>query len=138
MVTLIVQDNGKSIHQLGDSGSKVIQASGNTGSLTLVLRASISGRIEERSCTVKVKRKILKAEIPRSKKMNFGKVSNWWERFSATFKRTWSYMPENKRLAYIVLGLIFLSMLLISVSPKLMPLGFIAIVGYLTWVIFKS
>ena len=46
-------------------------------------------------------------------------------------------MPEDKRMAYITLGLITFAMLLTSLSKKLTGVGFIMIVSYLMWIILK-
>lgn len=146
-VTLTVEDGTKSIHQLPDSGRRVIEASGNADRMTLSLRAVIGGKTQEKSMTVKVKRKVLKAEkvngAPHgsqgSKKSWFdlSKIKGWWSRTIAGFKTAWTYMPENKKLATKILGLMCAIMLLTSFAPKLFPLGLLAIMGYLTWVIVK-
>ena len=47
-------------------------------------------------------------------------------------------MPENKKLAYKILGLIMVAMILTSISPKLATLGFLLVVGHLFWVIIKK
>ncbi|MBR1782751.1 MAG: hypothetical protein IJ753_04450 [Bacteroidales bacterium] len=146
-VTLTVEDGTKSIHQLPDSGSRVIEASGNADRMTLTLRAVIGGKTQEKSVTVKVKRKVLKAEkvhgAPRgssgSRKawFDFSKVKGWWSRTIAGLKTSWTYMPENKKLATKILGLMCAVMLLTGFVPKLFPVGLIAIIGYLTWIIVK-
>ena len=146
-VTLTVEDGTRSIHQLPDSGSRVIEASGNADRMTLTLRAVIGGKAQEKSATVKVKRKVLKAEkvhsAPRSSSggrkswFDLSKIKGWWSRTTAGFKNAWTYMPENKKLATKILGLMCAIMLLTSFAPKLFPLGLLAIMGYLTWIILK-
>jgi hypothetical protein len=78
MVTLTVVDGVKSVHQLGDSGTRVIPATGNADKIVLTLRASIAGKTEEKTATVKVKRKVVKAErvhsTPYGKKERTGKT----------------------------------------------------------------
>ena len=147
MVSLTVEDGIKSIHQLSDSGSRSIPASGNADMITLTLRASIGGKVEEKKATVKVKRKVLKAErvygSAKSSKgwknpFDFSKIKTWWNGIVSKFKLAWTYMPENKKLAYKILGLIMVAMILTSISPKLATLGFLLVVGYLFWVIFKK
>ena len=113
--------------------------------MTLTLRAVIGGKTQEKSVTVKVKRKVIKAEkvhgTPRSGSNNkkawfdFTKLKDWWSRTSDRLKTAWTYMPENKKLATKILGLMFAVMLLTSFAPKLFPLGILAIMGYLTWII---
>jgi len=147
MVTLSVQDGGKSIYQLGDSGTRVVQASGNTDRMVLTLRASLNGKVEEKSITVKVKRKVLKAEKvhrtsswegKKKKPFDLGRIKDWWTRFTAALKTGWAYMPETKKLAYKVLGLLMAGMILTSISPKLLPVGILLIGGYLSWIIIKK
>jgi hypothetical protein len=129
MVTLTVEDGSISVHQLGDSGSKVFQASGNADEMKFILRASIGGKIDEKTAKVKVKRKVLRAKkanrVPGS-----GRKNN-------KYKTAWSYLPADKKLAVKVMGLVTVIMILTSISPKLLPLGLIALVGYLGWVVMK-
>ena len=147
MVSMTVEDGSRSQFQLPDSGSRAIQASGNADKIVLTLRASIGGKVEEKKAAVKVKRKVLKAEkvrrSPKSsssggkKAFDFSKISSWWNNFTSRLKMAWSYMPENKKLAYKILGLILLAMILAGISPKLMGVGLILVVGYLMWIILK-
>ncbi len=146
-VTLTVEDGGRSVHQLPDSGSRVIEATGNADRMTLTLRAVIGGKTQEKSATVKVKRKVLKAEKVhgasrggsggRKAWFDFAKVKAWWLRASAGLKTAWTYLPENKKLATKILALMCAVMLLTSFAPKLFPIGILAIMGYLTWIIVK-
>ena len=147
MVSLTVEDGIKSIHQLSDSGSRSIPASGNADKIILTLRASIGGKVEEKKATVKVKRKVLKAEkvygSAKSSKswknpIDFSKIKTWWNGLASKLKLAWTYMPENKKLAYKILGLIMVAMILTSISPKLATLGFLLVVGHLFWVIIKK
>ena len=147
MVSLSIEDGVKSLHQLSDSGSRSFPASGNADKITLTLRASIGGKVEEKKAYVKVKRKVLKAEkvhgSAKSSKswqnpIDFSKMKPWWNGLISKFKLAWTYMPENKKLAYKILGLIMVSMVLTSISPKLASVGFLLVVGYLFWVIFKK
>ena len=145
-VSLTVEDGTRTVHQLADSGSRSVQASGNADKMVLTLRASIGGKMQEKSVTVKVKRKVLKAEkvhrAPRSGRTSgptewWESIKSWWTKTSAGLKTAWTYMPENKKLASKILGLMCAVMLLTGISPKLFPLGLIAIMGYLTWIIVK-
>ena len=149
MVSLTIEDGIKSIHQLSDNGSRSIPVSGNADKIILTLRASIGGKVEEKKASVKVKRKVLKAEkVYGSAKssssknwkniFDFTKVKTWWNGLASKFKLAWTYMPENKKLAYKILGLIMAAMILTSISPKLASLGFLLVVGYLFWVILKK
>jgi len=144
MVSLVVADGSKSVHQLGDSGTKVIPASGNADQMVLTLRATIGGKLEEKSAKVKVKRKVLKADkVSRgpknqnSKPFDFTRIKDWWTRTTAQYKTAWAYMPETKKLAVKVMGLIAAVMILSGISPKLLPLGLLAVAGYLSWIILK-
>lgn len=147
MVTLTVVDGVKSVHQLGDSGTRVIPATGNADRITLTLRASIGGKTEEKSATVKVRRKVVKAErvnsTPYGRKerttnpLDFSKVKDWWKRTSDKYRTAWSYMPENKKLATKILGMMLALMILTSIWPKLFSLGLLLIIGYLGWIVLK-
>jgi hypothetical protein len=115
--------------------------------MVLTLRASIGGKTEEKRATVRVRRKVVKAErvysTPYGKKektsnpLDFSKVKDWWRRTSDKYKAAWSYMPENKKLATKILGLMCAVMLVTSFAPKLFPIGLLAVMGYLTWIILK-
>jgi len=61
-VTLTVEDGTRTVHQLADSGSRVVQASGNADVMTLTLRASIAGKTHEKTLSVKVKRTVYEGE----------------------------------------------------------------------------
>ena len=147
MVTLTVVDGVKSVHQLGDSGSKTIPATGNADKMVLTLRASIGGKTEEKSATVRVKRKVVKAErvnsTPYGKKektsspLDFSKVKDWWRRTSDKYKAAWSYMPENKKLATKILGMMLALMILTGFWPKLFSIGLLLIIGYLGWIVLR-
>ena len=145
MVTLTVVDGGKTLYQLGDSGSKVIKASGNSDRMVLTLRASIGGKTEEQSVNVKVKRQVLKAESvhrsPRSgrkKPAGFSGIKDSWSRYTAQTKTAWAYMPEAKKLAVTVMGLLMIAIILACISPKLLPWALVAIACYLGWVVIKK
>lgn len=147
MVTLTVVDGVKSVHQLGDSGSKTIPATGNADKMVLTLRASIGGKTEEKSASVRVKRKVVKAErvnsTPYGKKekknppLDFSKVKNWWRRTSGRYKTAWSYMPEDKKLATKILGMMLALMILTGFWPKLFSVGLLLIIGYLGWIVLR-
>lgn len=153
MVTLTVVDGVKSVHQLGDSGTRVIPATGNADKIVLTLRASIAGKTEEKTATVKVKRKVVKAErvnsTPYGKKertgngssknnpINLSRIKNWWQRTKDKYKTAWSYMPETKKLATKILGMMLALTILSSIWPKLFSLGLLLIVGYLGWILIK-
>lgn len=79
----------------------------------------------------------LRAVIGGKAWFDFSKVKDWWSRTSAGLKTAWTYMPENKKLATKILGLMCAVMLVTGFAPKLFPLGLLAIMGYLTWIILK-
>ena len=143
MVTLSILDGEKTVYQLGDSGSKVIQASGNADKMILTLRASIGGKVEEKNATVRVKRKVLKAEktfyTPGNGKRApfFSAIKDNWARITSQYKVAWSYLSETKKLALKVTVLLTIAIALSAISPKLLPWGVMAIVGYLGWIVVK-
>lgn len=146
MVSLTVEDGAKSQIPLPDNGSRTISASGNADKIVLTIHASIGGRVQVKKAVVKVTRNVVKTErvhhrtrsSPGNKKIfDLSKIASWWNTFSFRMKTTWAYMPEDKRMAYITLGLITFAMLLTSLSKKLTGVGFIMIVSYLMWIILK-
>ena len=67
-----------------------------------------------------------------------GRIRSWWNRVTSRFKLAWTYMPENKKMAYKILGLILAALFLANLSPRLLSLGFFIVVGYLMWIILKK
>ncbi len=146
MVSLTIEDGTKNHIQLPDSGVRAILASGNSDKINIILKASVGGKIEEKKACVKVRRKVLKAErvdrAPRShrpsSKFSFSRIGDWFKKQANMFKTAWSYMSADKKLAYRILGLIMVTMVLTSFSPKLLAVGLGGTVGYLIWQIFKK
>ncbi len=148
MVSLTIEDGTKNHIQLPDSGVRAILASGNSDKINIILKASVGGKIEEKKACVKVRRKVLKAErvdrAPRSQRssgkklFDFSRIGDWFKKQTTMFKTAWSYMSADKKLAYKVLGLIMVTMILTSFSPKLLAVGLGGTVGYLIWQILKK
>lgn len=147
MVSLTVEDGQKSVYQLGDSGSRSIKLSGDSDKVVFTLSATLGGKVERSTHTVKVSRKVLKAEkvhrAPRSsssrkfKMPDFGKVGDWWKRTTVNFKTVWSYLPSDKKLAYKILGILAAISVLSAIFPRLLSLGFLVLGFYLMWFILK-
>ena len=93
---------------------------------------SVDGKCPEGLCPSAKSSKSWKNPI------DFSKIKTWWNGLASKLKLAWTYMPENKKLAYKILGLIMVAMILTSISPKLATLGFLLVVGYLFWVIIKK
>ena len=145
-VSLIVEDGEKSLIPLSDSGSRTIFASGKADKIVLTLHASIGGRVQEKKVVVKIKRNVIKAErrhrctrSSSSSRNTFGrsKIVSWWNTVSYRIKAIWAYVPEDKRIAYITLGLVMFAMILTRLSNRLSSAGFIMVVSYLMWIILK-
>ena len=47
-------------------------------------------------------------------------------------------MPEKKRTAYKILGILLLLMLLAAIAPKLMELILLLLAGYMLYTIFRK
>ena len=147
MVSLTVEDGQRSVYQLGDSGSRSIKLSGDSDKVVFTLSATLGGKVERSTRTVKVSRKVLKAEkvqrAPGSSSSSkfrmpdFGKVGDWWKRTASNFKMAWSYLPADKKLAYKILGILAAISVLSAVFPRLLSLSFLVLGLYLMWFILK-
>ena len=146
MVSLSVEDGTKTIYQLGDSGSRSIKVSGESDRINLTLSASTGGKVERRTLSVKVDRKVARARKVKSspkpssskkRKLDFGKVGEWWRKSTADLKTVWGFMPSDKKLAYKVLCFLAVLSILSAFSPKLLSVGVLAIGLYLMWFILK-
>jgi|GEM_PF-3474766 len=146
-VSLTVEDGTRQVFQLGDSGTKVIEASGNTDIIRLTLRASVKGNVYHKELSVKVRHRDAKSgkghrssrrQRERKPTSVISNIKNWWDEGIYRVRTTWSYLPENKKLALETIGLMCCVMLLAPISPKLVYWGIIAVITFLTWVIYRQ
>lgn len=146
MVSLVVEDGSqRNTYPLDDSGIKRIFLNGPKQA-TITLKASVGGKVYSRSAVVRITPRLKqKAERPKRERTYRARpVESWWSRMGYKLRSRWhslrygwSCMPERKRLAYTVLWLLLLVMMLYNISPSLLFLGLIGVVGYLMWIIFK-
>ena len=61
-----------------------------------------------------------------------------WELLKPAIRTAWQYMPEKKRTAYKILGILLLLMLLAAIAPKLMELILLLLAGYMLYTIFRK
>jgi len=146
MVSLSVEDGTKTIYQLGDSGSRSIKVSGESDRMNLTLSASTGGKVERKTLSVKVDRKVARTRKVKSapkpssskkRKPDFGKVGERWRKSTSDLKTVWGFIPADKKLAYKVLGLLAALSILSAFFPKLLSVGILAIGLYLMWFILK-
>lgn len=87
-VSLTVEDGTRQVFQLGDSGTKVIEASGNTDIIRLTLRASVKGNVYHKELSVKVRHRDAKSgkghrssrrQRERKPTSVISNIKNWWD-----------------------------------------------------------
>ncbi|MCQ2265188.1 MAG: hypothetical protein MJZ46_04000, partial [Bacteroidales bacterium] len=61
-----------------------------------------------------------------------------WLNLKTKIKYFWQYLPERKRLAYVVLSLLAILMLLASFFPQIIGTGVCVVAIYLLIVILKK
>ncbi|MCI2082384.1 MAG: hypothetical protein LKJ93_04265, partial [Bacteroidales bacterium] len=123
------------------------------GKTILTLRVVENGKLKKKEISIKVKKEKPQKARPadntgrrrngscgKSCPLNnfFAKAKSDFGNFFCRMKSVWNYLPDKKKLAYIVLGLIIVVMILASISPKLLIFGLMAIALYLFWIIFKK
>lgn len=146
-VSLAVEDGTRQVFQLGDSGTKVIEASGNADIIRLTLKASVKGVVYQKELSVKVKRQTVRSgkmhrdahrRNSRSLSSVISNIKNWWNESIYRFRTSWNYLPDNKKLALETIGLMSIIMLLSPLSPKLAPWGMVVIMAFLCWTVLKQ
>lgn len=149
MVVLVVEDgSNRATYQLADSGTKRLFLQGPKQAI-ITLKASLGSRVltERAEITIKPrpKTKSSSARPKRERAHTARPVGNgWWSRqkyrlrsYWASLRYTWSCMPERKRLAYTIMWLLMAVMMLYYISPSLLFVGLLGVVGYLMWIVFK-
>lgn len=138
-------DNGFKANSIDveSSGSKKFRLNRSKGRTHLVIAVQYGGKTYYRSVTVRVRKmKATKAEkvydYTGAKGVRANGLKNSWLNFKSKMKMAWSYMPENKRLAYKVLTALCVVALLSLISPKILSIGLLVVSGYLCYVIFKK
>lgn len=128
------------------NGSKKFRLNRSRGKTILTLEAVTGGKSERKRIGVKVKRlKSTKAESFdnsqfRQARDTFARkpLRERWELLKPAIRTAWQYMPEKKRTAYKILGILLLLMLLAAIAPKLMELILLLLAGYMLYTIFRK
>ncbi len=137
-------DNGYKANTIDveQAGSKKFRLNRSKGRTHLVIAATAGGKTWCRSVRVRVKKmKPTKAEYVHD---DMGHRSVWgnvirnsWLNFKNKLKMLWSYLPESKRLAYVILSALCMLMILSAFWPGVFRWGMFLVIGYLFWVILR-
>ncbi len=147
-------DNGykSATMNVESQGNKQFRLNRSKGKTKLTLTSTVDGKSVSKKIAVRVKKmKVEKAEVigedwksrinrkrSQSKAVNRIPFKDRWNMARSSFKYVWQAMPERKRLAYVILLILSLTMLLSLISPKFISFGIFALVAYLIVVIFKK
>ncbi len=138
-------DNGYKCNTIDvePKGSKKFRLNRSKGRTHLVIGATSGGKTYYKSVRVRVQRmKASKAEYVHDYTGRQGVRRNGlkttWENFKTKVKMVWGYLPEKKRLAYVILTALCLLMILSAFWPNVFRWGVFLLVGYLFWVILKK
>ena len=127
-------DNGYKANTIDveQSGSKKFRLNRSKGRTHLVSR-SVRVRVKKMKPT---KAEYVHDEMGhRSVRRNV--IRNSWLNFKNKLKMVWSYLPERKRLAYVILSALCVLMILSAFWPGVFRWGMFLVIGYLFWVILR-
>lgn len=128
------------------NGTKQFRLHRSKGRTKLILTATLEGKSMSRKIAVRVKKmKVEKAEViddgwksrRKSKSAHRIPFRERWNLARSSFKYVWQALPERKRLAYVVLFILSMTMLLSLISPKMVSVGITMLAAYLIYIIFK-
>ncbi len=125
-----------------NSGSKKFRLNRSKGRTHIVVGAMVGDKTYYNSVKVRVKKlKVTKTEnvydYTGAKGVRRNGLRTTWENYKAKMKMVWSYMPENKRLAYKILSALAVLMIISSFWPQFLTWGLLIVGGYLFWFILK-
>lgn len=150
-VSLVVEEGAsRRVLPLSNSGTTSVLPTGESDTMRLRLRCvDASGKVLEEERTVKVKRRVLKAERVDGSPFDGGqgrktqssgdrpafleRAGQWWRRRKEAARAFWSVQPKDKKLAFKVLGILVATDFLVLLSPRLLPVGLFATGLYLVW-----
>lgn len=146
--TFLTIDNGfKSTRlEIENSGSKKFRLNRSRGKTGLTLEAVENGKTTRKRLGVKVKKlrttrtQTVNNEEFRRQREEFARkpFREKWTLIKAAARSAWQYMPEKKRSAYKILGVLLLVLLLVSISPIILSIGILALAIYLVSIILKK
>ena len=138
-------DNGfkTSVLPLEKSGSKRFRLNRSKGRTRLVLTAHVGGKGFSKAIKIKVKElPVTKAETVDHRGQPMGWLQRlWnmpkWQSFLMRYRQGRQAMPKEKKLASNLLLMLGAALLLGTFVPVLLPVGLLALAGYLMWVVLK-
>ena len=146
--TELTIDNGykATIIPLEVTGEKRFRLNRSKGRTRLTITAWVNGKDYSKTIKVKVTElPLTHAETVDSKGRTIGKPQQWlgglrdrWRKFTDQYRSNWQAMPPKKQLATRLLMIIAGVMLVSAISPLLMSLGMLVLIGYLLLVIWKK
>lgn len=146
--TFLTIDNGFKATRLEieNSGNKKFRLNRSKGKTLLTLEAMENGKTSRKRLGVKVKKlkttrtQTLNNEEFRRQREEFARkpFREKWALIKTAARTAWQYMPEKKRTAYRILGVLLLVLLLLSISPIVLSVGLLALSIYLVFIILKK
>lgn len=146
--TFLTIDNGFKATRLEieNTGSKKFRLNRSKGKTLLILEAVENGKTTRRRIGVKVKKlkttrtQTVGNEAFRRQREEFARkpFREKWQLVKTAARTAWQYMPEKKRSAYKILGILLLVLLLVSISPVVLSVGLLVLAIYLVSVILKK
>lgn len=146
--TFLTIDNGFKATRLEieNTGSKKFRLNRSKGKTLLILEAVENGKTTRRRIGVKVKKlkttrtQTVENEAFRRQREEFARkpFREKWQLVKTAARTAWQYMPEKKRSAYKILGILLLVLLLVSISPVVLSVGLLVLAIYLVSVILKK
>lgn len=136
-------DNGfkASVVPLENAGTKRFRLNRSKGRTRLTITAWVNGKSYSKTIKVKVN------EIPTTRTETVGDdyaqrppkkgLAAKWQELQLRWQMAWQAMTPDKKIATRILVAVALILLLMPLLRWILPLGLLAIVGYLLWFILK-
>ena len=141
-IQLIINNGFKAnVLDVESTGNKKFRLNRSKGRTKLSLSVSLNGKIYTKTIAVRVKKqKTINPEYVDGNNRNktLEGIKGKWQNLKTKIKYSWQYLPERKRLAYIVLSLLSILMLLSSFFPQIIGIGVCVVAVYLLIVILKK
>lgn len=141
--TQLIINNGfkATVIDVEPNGNKKFRLNRSKGRTKLSLSVSLNGKIYTKTIAVRVKKqKTINPEYVDGNNQHriFSGLKGKWQNLKTKFKYSWQYLPERKRLAYVVLSLLAILMLLSTFFPQILGIGVCVVAVYLLIVILKK
>ncbi len=141
--TQLIINNGfkANVLDVESTGNKKFRLNRSKGRTKLSLSVSLNGKIHTKTIAVRVKKqKTINPEYVDANNQNktLEGLKGKWQNLKTKIKYSWQYLPERKRLAYVILSLLAILMLLSSFFPQIIGIGVCVVAFYLLIVILKK